>query len=149
MRELRKDTEGDAGAEDHYFEEGALRYGLFNNDFDDDDKNLKRANTRKIHNINFFGQDGQDADNQECELRSQKNGGSEENEASVIDPGKVSRQSQSVVSSRRAQANPETESKNSKTSRVTSLNDLTLSADADSDDSSEDDVRQPSKPRSQ
>lgn len=54
-----------------------------------------------------------------------------------------------MLSTRRAAANLETESKQSDKSKVTSMNDLTLSADADSDSSSDSkEARNLSKPRS-
>lgn len=49
LRELRKNINGETGnPDDRYFEEGSLRYGLFNNEFDEDNKAKKKSNLSEI-----------------------------------------------------------------------------------------------------
>ena len=86
LRELRKHTDGEAGPEDHYFEEGSLRFGLFNNDFEDEPQGPKDRRTQDVQNINFFGHEG--AEDKDCELRSQKDCSSEDEEARSAGAGR-------------------------------------------------------------
>lgn len=80
LRDRRKRAEGNG---DRYFDDGSIRFGLFCKDFDEDDNNRKDRSANIVQKINFFGRECQD--DQDCELRSQKNSTYDELEASIVE----------------------------------------------------------------
>jgi hypothetical protein len=74
LRELRKKINGEAqNTDDRYFEEGSLRHGLFNNEFDDDNHKVKKKSSKKlaVQNINFYSK--QDLEENDHESKSDQN----------------------------------------------------------------------------
>ena len=149
LSELRKKINGETrNTDDRYFEEGSLRHGLFNNEFDDDNSKVQKKSSKKlVQTINFYTK--QDHEENEHESKSDQNQAAQTDDQMIIQISNNNRSKLKINTSLLKQGAPDSGSKQSERSKGTSLNDLTLSDEPDSQSVSDRDARKLSKPRSE